>query len=175
MTKRITRVVIGIDPGGTTGVATWFAPTNTFATFQYPDCDKDEGLHSLIVNMGSLIKHGEPFLNQEAVHVVLERFEDRLDERFRTKIDFTAAEVIGALREWAFPLRPVVRLMRSGASMGKGFWDDDKIKKLGLWVPGQRHAMDAMRHLLRYKLFTLQHTELLAPFKPPLHPDFALG
>ena len=33
----------------------------------------------------------------------------------------------------------------------KAFWKDDKIKKLGLWIPGKGHAMDALRVMLTYK------------------------
>lgn len=36
----------------------------------------------------------------------------------------------------------------------KDFWDDAKIKKIGLWQPGAKyeHAMDALRVLLRWRM-----------------------
>jgi len=32
------------------------------------------------------------------------------------------------------------------------FWDDKKIKALLLWKPSNEHAMDALRHLLHYRM-----------------------
>jgi hypothetical protein len=43
-----------------------------------------------------------------------------------------------------------VRYVEQTASMGKGFVTDEVIKKLDLWYPGYKHAMDATRHLLYY-------------------------
>lgn len=41
------------------------------------------------------------------------------------------------------------------------FWDDDKLKKLGVWIPGRRHAMSATRHLLHYQVFTQNREDIL--------------
>ena len=101
-----------------------------------------------------------------------ESFDFRKDERDRTKIDYTPAEVIGALRFWALSRKDTVKLVKQGAGIGKGgFWSDDKIKTLALWVPGAKHAMDATRHLLYYRAFTLSDASLLEPFHPTLRGD----
>jgi len=34
----------------------------------------------------------------------------------------------------------------------KDFWDDKKIKQIGLWRPGKGHAMDSLRVLLRWRM-----------------------
>lgn len=34
-------------------------------------------------------------------------------------------------------------------STAKAFWNDNKIKAIGLWKPGKKHEMDAMRVLLK--------------------------
>jgi hypothetical protein len=108
----------------------------------------------------------EPITSSTMMHLIVERFDFRMEERYRDRIDYTAAEVIGALRVWASD-RECVKLIRVGAGLGKGFWRDDRIKTLRLWVPGARHAMDATRHLLRYRSFTLNEQWLFDPFKPP--------
>jgi hypothetical protein len=162
------KVIIAIDPGGTTGIA-WctLGPDGPiWGREEIGPCTDDAELALVLRYITDVTRYAEPFNNRpDQVVVICERFEFRLDERSRTKIDYTAAEVIGALRIWAHE-RPYVRLVMTGAGLGKGFWSDDKIKTLGLWVPGQRHATDALRHLLRYRLFAMNHTELLQPFKP---------
>jgi hypothetical protein len=40
-----------------------------------------------------------------------------------------------------------VEMVLQTPAQAKGFVKDANLKKLGVWFPGQRHAMDAMRHL----------------------------
>jgi len=165
------RVAIGLDPGGTTGGAYLLNPEDkplshwVWGAFEFDRCKDDGRLMGLLRELGAISREAEPYRAEAVVHIIYESFDFRHEERNRDKIDYTAAEVIGALRLWAYE-RPYVRLIRSGASLGKGFWTDDKIKKLGLWVPGKRHAMDATRHLLRHLAFTQDRTELFQPFRP---------
>jgi hypothetical protein len=42
------------------------------------------------------------------------------------------------------------KLILQNASQAKGFVSDKRIKDLGLWSPGWRHAMDGYRHLIYY-------------------------
>jgi hypothetical protein len=86
-------------------------------------------------------------------------------KRMRPRIDYTAPKVIGIVDFYADNnvLDPQL-YRRQKAALVKGdnaFWTDDKIKRVGLWQPGKRHAMDALRHLLYYKAFTLKDTNLL--------------
>lgn len=61
-----------------------------------------------------------------------------------------SVQVIGVTRLYAevhnidIPLTPL-------PSEAKAFWTDDKIKKLGMWRPGKKHAMDSLRVYLIYK------------------------
>lgn len=161
-------VIIGVDPGGTTGLCWWrkgMRGDDTYAWEQVPNCDTDEQLKVLMQMLSAISGLAVPYVRRHQVHIVVEKFEFRLDERERTKIDYTAAQVIGAIRFWAMDLDHI-KLVRRGATIGKGFWTDDKIKTLALWVPGNKHAMDATRHLLSYRLFELQHKALLEPFRP---------
>jgi hypothetical protein len=158
-----------MDPGGTTGLSWWISPREPtplsqqlWGQEQIGACSQELGLCQLFLKLDDIIY---PYSgNPRSVHLAMEGFDFRKDEQFRTKIDYTAAEVIGATRFWT-ALRPQVTLIRSGAGLGKGFWGDDKIKKLNLWVPGKKHAMDARRHLLRYMVFELQMNELLLPLR----------
>lgn len=66
------------------------------------------------------------------------------------KAELYSVQVIGVTRLYAelhdieIPFTPI-------PSEAKAFWDDDKIKKLGMWRPGKKHAMDALRVFLTYK------------------------
>jgi len=159
------KLIIAMDPGGTTGLAYWTLD-DLWGREQIDCCDDDFRLSTLFSRLEGICRYAQPFTGHKSVHIVYEPFEFRKDERDRYKIDYTAAEVVGALRLWAYS-RDYVKLVRSGASKGKGFWIDDKIKALGLWVPGQRHAMDATRHLLAYRSFQLNDLSLFEPFRPP--------
>lgn len=176
------KVIIAIDPGGTTGIA-WCRMDQhksgqhvagyQHIPMQVGRCNEDIGLKEMFVNLGGMCRWAEPFTGATDVHIVVERFEFRADERYRDKIDYIAAEVIGALRLWRLD-RSYIKLAYQSASQAVGddktkcFWSDDKVKTLGLWVPNYRHAMDATRHLLHYRLFTLGHKDLLEPFRPAL-------
>jgi hypothetical protein len=51
--------------------------------------------------------------------------------------------------------------------MGKGFVSDDKIKRAGLWYTGNKHAMDATRHLLYALVNVHGRTDLVERFWKP--------
>lgn len=149
-----------LDPGGTTGVAMfeqeiiqgeWIGKPK-FDFLQLGPEPHHSGLFTLL-ELRFTFNH----------HIVCESFQNRgMDKRIE------AAELIGVVK-----LSEQIRELKSlGATSGhvhwqtasvikgndskKIFWTDDKVKHLGLWVPGQRHAMDALKHLLHYMTFTLK-------------------
>lgn len=154
------RVIIWLDPGQTTGMARWISPevhdnrrnmgilepVKDVEVAQVENCHEPSGLAELCSTLNKWMYLCVP-IREGSCLVGVESFDYRLNERYRDKIDYTAPEVIGATRLWALE-RPSVVLMRRTAAAAKAFWTDDKIKKVGLWVPSQRHAMDALRHLL---------------------------
>jgi len=163
--------IIAIDPGGTTGIVWWYrnghkVNPNQFETTQISPCNEDMGLWGVISFLDRIVT-----ASTGRIQIIGESFDFRLEERYRDKIDYTAAEVIGALRLWYIRggngSVTNVEMEFKGAGLGKGFWTDEKIKKVGLWQPNMRHAMDAMRHLLRYMAFQLDMVELFEPFRPP--------
>jgi hypothetical protein len=134
---------------------------------QIGPCDNDEMLHKLLRYLDEMCQLAVPYNGKgKDVTFLYETFDFRMEERYRDKIDYTAAEVIGAMRMWAFERSEVVTLVKAGAGLGKGFWTDAKMKQAGLWVTGMKHAMDAKRHLLRYRAFKLNDTSLFEPFRP---------
>lgn len=153
------RAVVALDPGGTTGVACWDKERDKWERFQV-NTSTAYGVKELLVSITAVAQKFEPFLAKPVIDVVYERFEFRHEERFRDKIDYTAAEIIGALKQWALD-RPYIELFHQSASTAKAFWQDDKLKKLALWVPGMRHAMDATRHAMYHRVFTLNDKDIL--------------
>jgi hypothetical protein len=167
------RLILGIDPGGTTGICARYIPPGTdtvnpehFKIAQAGSCNTDVGLQILFDILGGFVAQLVPYQGYAGeVIVVIENFDFRHEERYRDKIDYTAPEVIGAFRKWAQEY-PMLHYFRKSAASAKGFWVDAKLKKLGLWVPGKRHAMDAQRHVMYHSLFQLDHQYLIYPFRP---------
>ncbi len=60
-------------------------------------------------------------------------------------------QVIGAIRLWA-TLHGQPEPFCYLPAKAKAFWSDDKIKAIHLWQPGKKHAMDALRVLLTYRM-----------------------
>lgn len=157
--------IMAIDPGGTTGIATC-AKGGQYNFHQFGA----DPQHDRFITMDKLIRgysetasdFGDEFI------VVCERFEWRKDEEAeeRTKIDYTACELVGAIKLITSTLNVPLVMQSASQVVGKtAFWGkgsgDAKIKKLGLWRPGQRHAMDALRHLLYYRAFTMCDESIL--------------
>jgi hypothetical protein len=169
----VSALIIALDPGNTTGVAWQYAGRTDYGTDEAPHCSSEIGLRALLGGLGTIVAEAPPVdtsstmarMVPAGVTVIYETFDFRHDESFRDKIDYTPAEVIGALRCWALD-RYNITLVKQNAATGKGFWTDEKVRKLGLWVPGRRHAMDAMRHLLRYQVFVLKDVSKLHRLRP---------
>ena len=148
--------IFSADPGGTTGVAT--------ATWE--PSSPDERLTSV-----EQIKFRQWQLDDQPHHlhlwltlaagdyteVVWESFEFRQHVYFdeddipharHTKVELISKEYIGVLELWC-QLHNIPKHSRT-ASSAKRFITDEKIKQLGLWLPGMPHAMDATRPLLHY-------------------------
>jgi hypothetical protein len=135
--------VIALDPGGTTGWA-------TFAADRMPDGE----LYAGVWRRGHLGpgQHHDllyAFLEMETVattHIVSESFEYR--NRARAGLVLDSKEYIGVTKLFC-QQRKLIYYSQT-AAQGKGFVKDDNIKRLDLWRPGWKHAMDATRHLLYF-------------------------
>ena len=62
-------------------------------------------------------------------------------------------QVIGTIRLWA-QLHGQEEPFKYLPATAQAFWTDDKIKSLSLWTKGKKHAMDALRVLLKHLMDT---------------------
>ena len=130
---------ISFDPGGTTGVAIKY------------DTGKIE------VRQLGPYKHHETLWRvlekKNPVGIVYERFVyQRRELSSGVSLNLQACEYIGVIELWAsmHGINPV----QQGASEVKKFCTEDKMKVWGFDLPhAQRHAKDALRHLVFYETF----------------------
>jgi len=92
--------------------------------------------------------------------VILEKFEYQKEKaQTREHLNFDAAEYVGVVKLWCAQ-RNLDLILQSPSTVvskeGKTFWNDDKLKRVGLWRGMDRHARDAARHYLYYVTFTLK-------------------
>jgi hypothetical protein len=148
--------IIALDPGGTTGWATYTAERmdNDEGDSEYYDEKWFQGQLEGPEHHRRLYDLLEWQRVQE-YHVVCESFEFRnLDRRDRDNIVLVSREYIGVTKLYC--MNEQVPLTMQTASLAKGFLPDKgphankKIKAADLWKPGWPHAMDATRHLLYY-------------------------
>jgi hypothetical protein len=171
------KIVMWLDPGQTTGCALWVSEETRAArqargaselediyTMQVVNCHTREGLDVLRRQLIGWMDSAVPFRSSRNVLLGCESFDFRRDERFRDKIDYTPAQVIGAVRAWDLEWS-WVDITLQGAGQGKGFWTDDKLKRAGVYKPGQKHAMDALRHMLTHLTFHCQDQTWLRRLK----------
>jgi hypothetical protein len=119
---------VALDPGGTTGYA-------IVDDSRIKDFGQLGGEHHMPL-YNDLTYIWKPDL------VICERFVHRQT----LGVDQTALEYIGVVK--LFCQATETELIMQTAAIAKGFWTDAKLRKTGLWMTNQRHAMDAVRHAL---------------------------
>jgi hypothetical protein len=145
-----------IDPGGTTGIAMYDAQyiRGSYFKQQYDVMHLGPGDH--YEDLYSL-------LERRRTHnsiVIAEGFDNRDNPAAR----ITSAEYNGVVKLWR-DRNPDVPVVFQTAALGKGFWTDDKLKKVDLYFKGFKHGRDAMRHLLHYMAHGLDRKDLLEALK----------
>lgn len=151
-------MILALDPGGTTG-ACLYNPLRD--TTEIEHLGPEEHHRELWEMLAETL--GESFEAKVPLHIVCESFEFRKTERHRDFINYIPREYIGIAKLFWKLHRYTSGVMyyEQKAAAAKGFFDDDKVKKLALWVPGRKHAMDATRHYLYHRTFTLNDKSLL--------------
>lgn len=148
------RRIVALDPGGTTGWATYddFNGADSFSLGQLEGDDHHLQLYDFLGHM-----------QVQNFVVVCESFEFR-QNRQRDNINLMSREYIGVTKLFAQERmgRPVVF---QTAAMAKGFVTDEKLKAMGLWWRGKRHGMDAMRHLIYYMVNRERRHDLIQSWK----------
>lgn len=140
--------VLAFDPGGTTGWA-------SMVFYQGAGVGGGDHFEWGCGQFGPFKQHRDlfQFLKlQEPDVVIYERF----DKRANLGAEFMSIEYIGVIKlHCQRVFQPDIygqRVFEQSSSQAKGFWTDDKLKKLDLWKPGMKHAMDARRHLLYWMM-----------------------
>lgn len=126
-----------------------------------------DGHDKFLTDLSTLMRRDTIFIGER--FLFLHEFRDR------SKIDYTPAEYIGVAKQWLqrSKHKHVVWQNAAQACGATAFYGDNKkgeggnqkIQKLGLWIPGKRHAMDSLRHLLYYQTFTLNDQSILEALK----------
>lgn len=149
--------ILALDPGETTGCASaeW-KPSSSEDTLtsveQIKFCQWHIDDHPHHVQLWSALGANpydeivwETFDFRQRIHKDVETGEVYVDQ---TNLNLKAREYIG-VTELYCALNDVFHFSIN-SSAAKHFITDEKIKQLGLWLPGMTHAMDATRHLLRH-------------------------
>ena len=125
--------VVGVDPGGTTGLAIW-SPHLGLSLREVQGADQAvDWLADMAAGAGR--------------HFVVEKY-IITPQTAKLSQQHDALEIIGALK---FLVRKHGHTMTfQSPSEAKAFSKDDKLKRVGWYQPGLGHARDASRHVLLY-------------------------
>jgi hypothetical protein len=168
--------ILTFDPGGKTGWCSFDRGAITNAECLKRGQLEGDDYHQRLFDFLITISESRVIA---PLHIICERFEFRKDEQYRDKIDYKAVEYIGVIKLFARMYRDSgIKLIMQSASAVCGetaffgdnkktkFGGNDRLKQMGLWVPGQPHATDATRHYAYYRTFTLNDQTLLQALKP---------
>jgi hypothetical protein len=129
--RTLEQVILSLDPGGTTGYA-------------IIEVSEDTELEVLKIGQiknslkGFLDFHWDVLDDWKIDKIVCESF--NLREGIYGA-DLSAVYIIGALEA----LYPTIEINYQEPAL-KPLCDNDRLKRLGLYIPGKEHAMDAVRH-----------------------------
>lgn len=141
------RSILGLDPGETTGVAIFTADVADTTDFKIRLMQletKDVGQGYL--ELEGLVEEERPdHIRAEEYRVYSWKADSHSNQILHTP------QLIGAIK--VLSLLHGIPLSFKMAQHAKAFWNDDNLKACGLYSPGQKHARDALRHLLFYLTF----------------------
>lgn len=146
--------IIALDPGGTTGWALY-------------DVDSDNNEKWTCGQIGPHEHHDELFSHLERLHVqsftvVCESFEFRQNAQ-RNNLNLMSKEYIGIVK--LFGQQRNVPVVFQTAGQAKPFVTDEKLKIMGHYTPGMKHARDAYRHLILYMVSRLKRVDLIESWR----------
>lgn len=165
--------ILAVDPGGDTGLAMYRYADKVWKTTVLPY--EPLALYGFFIIWLTYHKLTD-------VTVICESFDYRPVGKYNfggsravPKVDLTPREVIGILKlacaqhdldiVWQ---KPSIVNGDDGRKTNNPsvFWTDAKVKQLGLYKPGHVHEMDAVKHILHYRSFTLDEQELFSELRP---------
>jgi len=125
--------VIALDPGVITGYTIGVLQDNVLTLRP----GQTRFTHKMLFNQLA-------FMNPDVI--VCESFEYR--NRARAGLELISCEYIGVVKLYSAQTKCELKMQT--ASTGKGHFSDSIIKSMNLWMRGQPHAMDSVRHLLQW-------------------------
>lgn len=137
--------VLAFDPGETTG---WAAFKRTQESTQLIDAGqiKTWPLRAAVPNLLYLFQEYYPhIIVYESYHIYSWKANQHKNSEVAT------IQVVGCLQTLA--IQKIIPYTAQTAQVGKQFCNDTKLEDWGLWIPGLRHARDAIRHGCYYILF----------------------
>lgn len=148
--------IIALDPGGTTGVATYV--DGEWEHFQIGPEEHHVQLYT--------------FLGEFKPEVIIyERFMYQRRELTRgVSLNLDAVEYIGIVKLYYLLVDWTIELVCQTPHQAKKFWTDDKLKTVGLYITGAPHANDATRHLLYYLVVNRGERQWVMKLRPPVDP-----
>lgn len=138
--------ILAIDPGRTIGFST------NFKYFHYES--ETKLVESWQRDYTIYGDEGHAAFNQtlralKPQVIICESFDFRQAKR---GLDMIAVEYIGIIKLFCYPgTFTQLIFQNSSVKSKKGFWTDKKLKHLNLHIPGEPHAMDALKHRLHYE------------------------
>jgi hypothetical protein len=142
--------IVSLDPGGTTGYAHFDSETETWGVGEIKT-DSGEHHHALWTFLhDELYKHPE---NER--RVVCERFDNTGNEAAL----LISAEYIGVVKLFCIMNRTEL-FMSNRSNKDVTFLKGNELKRFQVWS-GSKHARDAARHLIHYRIFELGEKPLL--------------
>jgi hypothetical protein len=124
-------VVVWFDPGGDTGWALWNG--ENYSTGELAQHEVWDFLDHIRKAYPNAVFGYEEFRVREDTN----------------RADLSSVEVIGIIKEWA--RQKGVKVEDQHSSQAKHYFTDKRLKDAGLWVKGQPHGMDALRHLCYFR------------------------
>ncbi|HKU51683.1 MAG TPA: hypothetical protein VJQ25_04395 [Nitrospira sp.] len=137
--------VLSLDPGVTTGICLGRYSDNTLVL---TPCQEQLSLLGLHEYLDMFKRANEQW---HTLHIVYEDFSYR--NQARRGLDLTPVKLIGVIEMHKEMFEPFISYTKQSAAAGKGFYSDEKLKDLGVYVAGLQHGRDATRHLLQWANF----------------------
>ena len=129
-------VIVGIDPGKTTGIAVVQYTSNKFTLLD----------HQQVQGLGPVMKYVLSHCNKDTV-VVYEQF---IDMTHTFAVDSNhPVQIIGALR-WEFLYHTDIRELIGQNPQYRLTVTDDMLKRAGFWVRGEEHTRQALKHIFAH-------------------------
>ena len=148
--------IVALDPGGTTGWATYSACrmwNEDLSEYEYYEEEWRCGQIGPEEHHMGLWTFLELQCVQDTI-IVWETFEFRNVDKDRDKIIYISREYIGVTKLFCLQrgLKGIGQMPAQGKVSDKSFTRKENLTRLGLWFGASKHAMDATGHLLYYMI-----------------------